>query len=72
MRGNLRLHHQHRYEVPLLQAPVGFPKRPVPLDPYALGLLLGDGWLTGSTTPSFSTGDPELKEALAESSKGYR
>ena len=30
------------------------------MDPYALGLLLGDGCLTGTTTPSFATGDPEL------------
>ena len=29
--------------------------REVPLDPYALGLLLGDGCLTGSTTPAFAT-----------------
>jgi phosphate starvation-inducible PhoH-like protein len=34
--------------------------REVPMDPYALGLLLGDGCLTGSTTPCFSTADPEL------------
>ena len=34
------------------------------MDPYALGLLLGDGCLTGSTTPSFATGDPELVLAL--------
>lgn len=72
MRDNLRLHHQHRYEIPLLQAPVEFPRRPVPLDPYALGLLLGDGCLTGSTTPSFSTGDPELKEALAARLQGVK
>jgi phosphate starvation-inducible PhoH-like protein len=30
------------------------------MDPYALGLLLGDGCRTGTTTPSFATGDPEL------------
>jgi phosphate starvation-inducible PhoH-like protein len=30
------------------------------MDPYALGLLLGDGCITTSTTPSFSTGDTEL------------
>ncbi len=36
--------------------------RPVPMDPYALGLLLGDGCLTTSTTPSFATADPELAE----------
>jgi phosphate starvation-inducible PhoH-like protein len=34
------------------------------MDPYALGLLLGDGCLTGRTTPSFSTEDTELAAAL--------
>ena len=60
MIGNLRANHYHRYELPLHSAPVRFPYREVPMDPYALGLLLGDGCLTGTTTPSFATGDPEL------------
>jgi phosphate starvation-inducible PhoH-like protein len=64
MIGNLRAAHYHRYELPLLSAPVEFASRPVPLNPYALGLLLGDGCITCSTTPSFSTTDPELAEAL--------
>jgi phosphate starvation-inducible PhoH-like protein len=64
MIGNLRKTHNHRYELPLLRAPVSFESRPVPLDPYALGLLLGDGCITCSTTPSFATNDPELAEAL--------
>ncbi|MBV7697680.1 PhoH family protein [Streptomyces sp. TRM70350] len=64
MIGNLRAAHARRYELPLLTAPVCFPEREVPMDPYALGLLLGDGCLTGSTTPSFATEDPELAEAL--------
>ncbi|MGW7263625.1 PhoH family protein [Streptomyces sp. NPDC054842] len=64
MIGNLRAAHARRYELPMLTAPVCFPKRDVPMDPYALGLLLGDGCLTGSSTPSFSTQDPELVEAL--------
>jgi phosphate starvation-inducible protein PhoH and related proteins len=34
------------------------------MDPYALGLLLGDGCLTTSTIPSFSTSDPELAAAV--------
>jgi phosphate starvation-inducible PhoH-like protein len=55
MIGNLRAAHYHRYELPLLSQPVCFPPRDVPMDPYALGLLLGDGCLTGSTTPSFAT-----------------
>ena len=60
MIGNLRANHYHRYELPLHSAPVRFPYREVPMDPYALGLLLGDGCLTGATTPGFATGDPEL------------
>ena len=51
MVGNLRAAHYHRYELPLLSAPVEFAPRPVPIDPYALGLLLGGGCMTGSTTP---------------------
>ncbi|NUP78827.1 MAG: phosphate starvation-inducible protein PhoH [Nonomuraea sp.] len=64
MIGDLRTGHHRKWEMPLLSAPVCFPPREVPLDPYALGLLLGDGCVTGSTTPSFSTGDPELAQEL--------
>ncbi|MCP3817649.1 PhoH family protein [Streptomyces sp. A3M-1-3] len=64
MIGNLRAAHARRYELPLLSKPVCFPGREVPMDPYALGLLLGDGCLTGSTTPSFATDDLELASAL--------
>ncbi len=64
MIGNLRAAHYHRYELPLLSAPVHFESQPVPLDPYALGLLLGDGCISCRTSPSFTTCDPELVEAL--------
>jgi phosphate starvation-inducible PhoH-like protein len=67
MIGRLRAVHQRRFELPLIEAPVEFEPRPMPLDPYALGLLLGDGCLTTSTTPSFTTADPELATALEES-----
>jgi phosphate starvation-inducible PhoH-like protein len=70
MIGRLRSAHQHRFELPLLSAPVEFPTRDVPLEPYALGLLLGDGCLTCETTPSFSTADPELAVALEGSLEG--
>jgi phosphate starvation-inducible PhoH-like protein len=56
----LRASHYHRFELPLLSQPVEFEPRDIPMDPYALGLLLGDGCLTGRTTPAFATGDPEL------------
>jgi phosphate starvation-inducible PhoH-like protein len=64
MIGNLRANHYHRYELPLHTAPVRFPYREVPMDPYALGLLLGDGCITGTVTPSFTTADPELAYEL--------
>ena len=64
MIGRLRRHHQHRFELQMLTAPVEFEPRPLPMDPYALGLLLGDGCLTTQTTPEFTTRDPELAAAL--------
>ena len=70
MVGRLRRAHRHRYELPLLSAPAEFEPRDVPIDPYALGLLLGDGCLTTKTTPSFTTSDPELAAALESSLDG--
>jgi hypothetical protein len=47
-------------------APVNYnPGAPLPLDPYALGLLLGDGGLSKRSYPTFTTGDGELFAALA-------
>ncbi len=64
MIGRLRATHAHRFELPLVSQPVEFEPQVVPLDPYALGLLLGDRCLTTSTTPSFTTADAELALAL--------
>jgi phosphate starvation-inducible PhoH-like protein len=72
MIGDLRAAHYHRYELPLLSSPVSFEPRSVPLDPYAIGLLLGDGCLTCSTTPSFATTDPELAESLGHLIPGIK
>ncbi|AKZ55632.1 PhoH-like protein [Streptomyces ambofaciens ATCC 23877] len=72
MIGDLRAAHARRYELPLLTAPVQLPEREVPMDPYALGLLLGDGCLTGSTTPSFATEDEELAGALEAALPGVK
>ena len=63
MIGRLRRGHARRFELPMVE-PVEFEPREVPLDPYALGLLLGDGCITTATTPSFTTIDPELADAL--------
>ena len=63
MIGRLRSLHTHRFELPVVD-PVQFVERDVPMHPYALGLLLGDGCLTTRTTPSFTTADPDLAESL--------
>jgi phosphate starvation-inducible PhoH-like protein len=70
MIGQLWAGHHHRYELPLLSGPVELEPRNVPMDPYTLGLLLGDGCLTGATAPSFPTGDPELAPVLAAALTG--
>jgi phosphate starvation-inducible PhoH-like protein len=64
MVGRTRIAHQHRYELPMLSRPVEFERFHILMDPYALGLLLGDGCVTTSTTPMFTTADPSLVPAL--------
>ncbi len=51
-----------RYQVPIA-APVQYPEQGLPLDPYLLGVLLGDGALsTGSVR--FHKDDPDLTERV--------
>jgi phosphate starvation-inducible PhoH-like protein len=69
MIGNLRRGRVRRYQLPLV-GPAEFEPQPVPIDPYSLGLLLGDRCITASTTPSFSTPRPESTRALEEASPG--
>ena len=57
-RGDLR-----RYELPVVD-PIEFEPQDVPLDAYALGLLVGDGSLATATTPPFTMADPESAHAL--------
>ncbi|MDX6325701.1 MAG: phosphate starvation-inducible protein PhoH [Nocardioidaceae bacterium] len=70
MVGNLRLSHgPRRYELPLVE-PAELVPQDVPIDPYALGLLLGDGCLTTTTTPGSSTADADLAKAPEERLEG--
>lgn len=50
--------------IPRLSAPVQHPRRDLPLDPYALGLLLGDGCITSAII--FGSRDPELVASFGE------
>lgn len=55
---------QLRYELPA-RAVVDYEMSPeLPLDPYVLGLLLGDGGFTHSWAATYGSADPELLEAV--------
>jgi phosphate starvation-inducible PhoH-like protein len=69
MVGRLRRGYIRRFELPIVDA-VEFEPSELPMDPYALGLLLGEGCLTTTTTPSFSTSDPELVVAMEQALDG--
>ena len=56
-------HRLRRAWIPPIR-PANFDCHPVPVDPYAVGLLIGDGGLT-SETVRFSSCDVEMVEALA-------
>ncbi len=51
----------HRYRIPMVE-PVEFEHRPVPLDPYLLGILLGDGSFRSQLKVSLA--DDEIIEAV--------
>jgi phosphate starvation-inducible protein PhoH and related proteins len=69
MIGRLRRGAIRRYELPLMEF-AEFVPQDVPLDPYALGLLLGDGSFSSRATPSFSTADSELATRLEDALDG--
>ncbi len=52
----------HQLFIPMV-GPVHFAPREIPVDPYILGLLIGDGCLVNGT-PCISTGDPEILDAV--------
>lgn len=52
------------FAVPL-NGPVEYPKQELPIHPYLLGSLLGDGYINGDT-PMISSGKPELLERIQE------
>lgn len=51
-----------RWEIPI-PLPIKFPEADLPVDPYALGILIGDGSLSSSAV-GFSTADPFIVEKM--------
>lgn len=57
-------HKQKVHRIPILSAPVEFEKQKVPVDPYLLGVLLGDGHMNKGF--SITTADPEIIEECSK------
>ena len=57
------------YKVPAIN-PLRFDSKPVPIDPYVFGVLLGDGCLCG-TQVQFSTADQFIAEELSKRLPNY-
>ena len=55
--------HANNHEIPILTSPVEFEEKFIPLDPYLLGCLLGDGTLSVGSV-QFSTADTEIIDTL--------
>ena len=53
---------QRAWSIPVVE-PVQFPARPVPIDPYVLGALLGDGGLSQRSI-RFTTADAEVAQEV--------
>jgi len=57
----------NRIEIPMVE-PIQFPEKKTLIDPYILGLLLGDGGMS-SNSVTFSTSDIELIESIGNYKK---
>lgn len=53
-----------KFRIPMMDA-VEFPHAELPIDPYILGALLGDGGMAHSATPRFSTADSHFLDEFA-------
>lgn len=57
-------YHQHNHRIPVLSAPAQFYGSDVPVDPYLLGALIGDGCLHEDVTVTFCNADQELLDNM--------
>lgn len=64
VREDSRGHKVHRYQIPLASPVIGFNRQSLPVDPYVLGCLLGDGSLEKQRV-CLSVGDEDAVEMCA-------
>lgn len=63
MMNDIKKRGRYNYRLPVVQ-PIHFESKQVEIDPYLLGLLLGDGYLS-STNPTITTKDDEIFENIS-------
>lgn len=56
---------RNRYRIPVVP-PLEFPESDLPIHPYLLGLIIGDGCIASQSSITFSTNDMELVESIRE------
>jgi phosphate starvation-inducible PhoH-like protein len=59
-------HNQKIHRIPMISGPVEFEGKKTNIDPYLMGLLLGDGCLHESASITFTTADDELIQAVSD------
>lgn len=70
-------YNRKKYKIPIISSAVNFEHKEIPIDPYLLGLLIGDGCLHENSSISISTNDEEIinyvsKEVIAKNLKVKR
>jgi len=64
MMNDIKKRGRYNYRLPIVE-PVEFEKKGISIDPYLLGLLLGDGYIgNGTGNPTITTKDDELFENI--------
>lgn len=70
--GEIKYIEEYRYAIPLSESLKDEDSADLPIDPYVLGVLLGDGCITGKTNPTVASADDEvLEEVIKRLPKGY-
>lgn len=67
LKENCRTANQRRWHVPLLSQDLVMNKKKVLVDPYLMGVLIGDGCFRGGATLTFTTEDKEILDFIDKS-----
>lgn len=64
--GSNRDMYDYKYKIPLLSSPVQYDSKEVPIHPYVIGALIGNGCLTSDSALAISSGDDYVPNKIAK------